>query len=350
MRRARPFPRCRAVGLKPAVESLEQRGLLSVVAPSATSDLPVSFMHRGTLTVAAAGTDPQGGRLSSTPASENGLNAQAGTAKTVDGKDLTQSLSARDNGDEGHSTAGKDPSEVLTTSLAARDNLDAISADRRSTSHDGGAREVAEPLSIVERRSIEETSSIGLTDDAPAADPETVSGSAGDAALDALGAGSVVAWAPGSGLSLGMLAAGPGELGATGAVVWGPEIIRPTAQYADHPAGDQARTPVNELPAEPALLNPSLGQLVDRALHGDWDALDGELRRFLSRLGGDADAPAERGWALSWPLWIGAAAVTVLARQAMHRPGRFFRRPRPFGARVPHHQPIPVGPWPLSSR
>jgi hypothetical protein len=350
MRLARPIPRCRAVGLKPAVESLEQRGLLSVVAPSTTAGLTASYVHRGTLTVAPSGADPQTGHLTSPQASESGSDPQARTSKTVDGKDLTQSLTARDSGDGGDNTAGKDPSEVLTTSLAARDDADAISADRRSTSHDSATRDVADSLPLVERRSIEQTSTIGITNEALAASAETTSGSAADAALEPLDASSLVAWAPGSGLSFGVLGAGPGESAASSAVLWSAEIGRPAALSTANPPGDLPRFPVNEVMEEPEAPDSTWGNLVDRALHGDWDALDGEFRRFLTRLGGDADGPADRGWALSWSLWIGAATVTVAARQVLQRHGRFCRRPRPFGAGPLRHQPVPVGPWPLSSR
>jgi hypothetical protein len=336
--------------LHPAVESLQERRLLSAVAPSSASDMTVSVVHRGALTVALSAADRQDGRLTSTPTSESGLDEEAGTAKTVDGKGPTQSQGARDDGDGGNTPADKDPSAVATTSLTARDSPNEISATRHSSSHDDPARDVVDSLEFVERRSIEQTSSIGLTDDAPAVEPEQITGAAGDGGLDPLGAASVVAWAPSSGLWFGVPGAGPGELAATGAVVWGPEIVRSAATNTEDPGGDLARSPVTDVLADSAANNSTWGDLVDRALHGDWDGLDGELRRFLSRSGGVADALVERGWAPSWPLWIGAAAITVLARQAFQRRGRFLGRPRLLGELAPHHHPIPVGPWPLSSR
>jgi hypothetical protein len=90
--------------------------------------------------------------------------------------------------------------------------------------------------------------------------------------------------------------------------------------------------------------------LLDGAIHADWEAFDGELRQFLARLGGLADS--QEGRSLSgpaWPFWICAATAVLVARRASHGRWRLFGRPVTGKIRGSGDRPIPVGPWPLGS-
>jgi hypothetical protein len=89
------------------------------------------------------------------------------------------------------------------------------------------------------------------------------------------------------------------------------------------------------------------GGLLEDGLRADWEAVDGELRRFLSRLGGVPASPEGRGEASVWRVWIAAATLLVLARRASTgRRGR-VRQPASGGAWAAAHGPGPVAPWPM---
>ena len=83
-----------------------------------------------------------------------------------------------------------------------------------------------------------------------------------------------------------------------------------------------------------------------RALHSDWEGVDGDLRRFLARLGGPADDPDGAGAGPACRLWIAAATALVAAHQASSRHRWPFGRPTPGASRQPDRL-VPVDPWPL---
>ena len=89
-------------------------------------------------------------------------------------------------------------------------------------------------------------------------------------------------------------------------------------------------------------------ELLDAAIHADWEAVDGELRQILTRLSGvtgSADGGPSRSL---WLAWIGAAGALLLARRASHRGRPLFRRSLTAESSARRrHGPFPVGPWPL---
>src|SRR5262249_12663895 len=72
-----------------------------------------------------------------------------------------------------------------------------------------------------------------------------------------------------------------------------------------------------------------------------------DLRHFLARLGGLADATDGPGSGPAWPLLIAATTALVLAHRASYGPRRRFRRPVAAAAWAAGHGPVPGAPWPL---
>ena len=89
-------------------------------------------------------------------------------------------------------------------------------------------------------------------------------------------------------------------------------------------------------------------ELMDAAVNADWEAVDGELRQFLARLGGLTRSADGRPSRSLWLAWLGAAGALLVARRASHRGRPLFRRllTGESSARR-HHGPFPVGPWPM---
>jgi hypothetical protein len=86
---------------------------------------------------------------------------------------------------------------------------------------------------------------------------------------------------------------------------------------------------------------------LDGPLGADWAAVDAELRQFLSRLGGLADATSALEAGAAWRLWIAAAMILVLARRGSSGPWRLLRPTATGAARDSARRPVPIGPWPL---
>jgi hypothetical protein len=91
------------------------------------------------------------------------------------------------------------------------------------------------------------------------------------------------------------------------------------------------------------------GDVLEGALHPDWDAVDGELRQFLSRLRRLAETPDGYGMGASWAVWIGAASAMILASRAARGPQRLFRRRAPAVVWALPRDPAPVSPWPMGA-
>jgi hypothetical protein len=89
--------------------------------------------------------------------------------------------------------------------------------------------------------------------------------------------------------------------------------------------------------------------LLEGATRGDWEAVDGELRQFLSGLGGLAEHTNESEVGRTWPLWIGMATALLMARRASSGRRRLFRRSVQEALWASSRRPVPVGPWPLGS-
>lgn len=318
------MPGRRAALLGSAIETLETRGLLSVVAPVGAAHSEVADGYRGVVEVAAHPAERQGGRISSSETAESRPDDLARTARP-------------------------DGGSALAPSPAVRDNSDAASANKRPTSRDVATRELTDPL-LVESRSSDPSAITAPTDEPPATEPGTMSGFAGDAALDPAGAASVLGWASGVVMPVIVsLANSPGRVvGVDGRPVAG----RGASEVAAAPAGPVAVVAEREIPAPaPADMQTATtwGGLLEEALHPDWEAVDGELRQFLSRLDVLADAPDGRGGWPSWPLWMGVATAVLVARRASRGSRRLFRRPAPGSVWLLDGHPVPVGPWPMGS-
>lgn len=77
----------------------------------------------------------------------------------------------------------------------------------------------------------------------------------------------------------------------------------------------------------------------------DWEAIDRDLRQILDGLGLPGVREASRA-GLAWVPWVGVVAGAYLSHRAAAGRRRLFRRDR--SPRL-SPDPLPVGPWPLSS-
>ena len=115
--------------------------------------------------------------------------------------------------------------------------------------------------------------------------------------------------------------------GSFGDVVNGPQSWRGDRSTGRGPLGDELRElAITAVIADPSAAAPAWAELLDGALNPDWEAIDQEMRRFLSGIGGLTDHSGEWGVGEAWLLWIGAAAALSLAHRASEGPRRFFRR------------------------
>ena len=87
--------------------------------------------------------------------------------------------------------------------------------------------------------------------------------------------------------------------------------------------------------------------LLEGALHADWEGLDGELRQFLSGFGRPDERADGYGGASTWPLCIVAATALLVARRTANAHRRLFRRPVDASLWASARRPVPFGPWPL---
>ena len=326
-------PARRARSRVSAIEILEVRGLLSVMAP--IRSVPIEFAASdppAILVVASASTRPD----------DHSTSAQTASASAKP--------DARDRAPKG------DDDNPADSASDARNTSNSAGAIRRSNSSNASRRELADAL-IVDPRNTDPESS-ALTGDAPSTGPELMSGLGGgdvpDLAttpLSLLGSAQDTANLPGLGLD-GRAA------GASTAATMPPSsgTVDPSLensgdrQSAPGPTGDQQgqhSVSVAASNAGPAIS--AWANLLSGTLHADWDAVDVDLRQFLARLGGLTDDSAGPGSGPAWPFWLGAATVLIVARRASSGRRRLFRRPVAGELRGFTRRPIPVGPWPLGS-
>jgi hypothetical protein len=342
------MPGCRAALHRPTMERLEGRGLLSVLAPTPSAESDVAAVDRGAAEVAS---------------SESAANR--------DGDRITSIGTTRDAGDDSAHTTRSDDGTVLSPSLGDRNNLDAIGSIKRSAGENAEMRELEDALfSVMRVRDLVLTTE--PTDDLPATGSEPTSVNAGGAAGDPAGLASALGWAPATAMpaitapnnppslvvgidartGLGPQASATVTASPVSAVevVLGSEIpgmaLWTMPRTPDDQANESSQPSVSATMAGEAPAT-SWGDLLEGALPSDWDGIEGQLRRFLSRLGGLADAADGRGAGLSWHLWIGTATALILARRAAWGPQRWFRRPAPETIGLSAHRPVPEGPWPL---
>jgi hypothetical protein len=311
-RTRRPQPR--RAGFRGAViEMLEARGLLSAVAAPIRST-PAELSTAGQTAALVA---------SSVPGSQD-----------VPGT-LQQTV------------APSSPDEHARTTTKVDDgNSSSSASDDRNNSESSGAL----------KRSIPKTSSQRQLSESPVSDPrspdlesrESISEGSQNGADPLFGGGAGDLAEPAAAISTASTALA----GSSAAIAPTVEISAPAP--ADPPPvsdvrGDRSPAVVvlvaSSAPASPV---PSSTDLLDAAIHADWEAVDGELQQFLSRLAGLPRSPDGRPSRPVWLAWIGAAGALLVARRASHRGRRLFRRSVTGEASTGSgRRPIPIGPWPL---
>jgi hypothetical protein len=326
------------------VETLEVRGLLSAVT-------------------AIRSTFPDGPDGYRSPVAE--------IATTVASHPAVHATSSDNDADErAHTPSKSSASSYGAEPAVARITPTASGGIRRLTSQDVSSRTVPGPASAGARGV--ELGTWTTTANASLIDPYATSAALGDES-DGVPATSVVGWGQASGASPGGsnstgAAQGPGQDGrsADGPVA-SAASIQPSGtvallvswQEAGVSASDADR-PTPESEEDAANLSSAESDAPDREGQGttwaevlegslcpDWESVDGELRRFLARLGGGADRPVVSD---PWPLgrlWIAAAVALALGSRASAGRRRLFRRPVLGAAWAPVRRPVPIGPWPL---
>jgi hypothetical protein len=330
--------RRRASLRRSAIERLEVRDLLSAMGPVRPTHVELPDSYQGVAEVVSSIATLQDGRITSRHPAGSGLDDRDRIARAGNGNGLAP-LSTVPNGSE---------TAVET---------------KRPPSQDAAPRELADPLVFEARRT--DTASDALAGDPPALGQEMAPGVSGGAASDSAVASSVVGWAPGTAMAVimsaiilpgefdgsdgraGASAAGTSPAGSVGNVVRELEIPEPAPGDArmalDLPGDEPLKFPVRVADSDRDA--PAWANLLEGALHLDWDVVDGELRQFLSGLGGLAQHPDGYGARPTWPLWIGAATALLLARRAGWR--RLSPRPVQGVLWESPRRPVPVGPWPM---
>jgi hypothetical protein len=286
----------------------------------------------------------------------------SGPLKPADHSTATEATSKAD--DRGHGDKGDDGNPPAST-LDDRTNSDSAGAIRRPSSNSASQRELDDSL-VVEARS-DDFESTESTEDTPPIGPELISGLAGGevsdpaAALGYVGSGldavmsiiNSLANPSGRGFGLDGRVAGASAVTSAGTIVTSLENAGANGGDPESAPGvsKDGRGPLLMPPAAsdsaPAIL--AWADLLNGAIHADWEAVDVDLRHFLAGLGGLADAPAGPGSGPAWPFWLGAATALFVARRASAARRQLFRRPVAGEPRKFAHRPIPVGPWPLGS-
>ncbi len=171
--------------------------------------------------------------------------------------------------------------------------------------------------------------------------PEATSGVDGGPAPEHDGAASVIGWAngsvtqglnslansinliggldgrPGAGLDALLLVSAPAGSASDVANPEGPGARAGAVEMAAAFVGDDASRFV--LPLAASASEPrerTWGDVLQVALHPDWEAVDGELLQFLARLGGLADAHDGHAEGPPWLFLMGAAAALILGQRA----------------------------------
>ena len=237
---------------------------------------------------------------------------------------------------------------------------------RRSTSQDVSSRDLEDTVVAV-AHGIEPNSSSPMSD-SPLV--QNMTGAGGERS-DGPSAGSVVAWSPAGAAAppassvnptdgMTRLDSRPGAaapmaiaqpLGSMVLLISGPELAGPMLERSGSIPDDRGDTRMlsSIAPADPDgdAGGPVWTELLEGALCADWDAVDGELRQFLARLSGLADASSGRdAWRVG-RLWIAAAAALVLARRRSSRRRQLVRRSLAGADRDSVRGALPIGPWPL---
>jgi hypothetical protein len=323
------------------LERLEARGLLSVLAPIKSVRIDPTDNDGSAAEVGSSAATRQAAHSTSPGPAGSGLNGLGRTPKSS-------------------------PGNLPASTPVVRNNPVASGALRRSTPADPTPRDVPDPLSLVRHN---EPATGG---DSASNEQETMS-VLGGSAFDPVGSASLVGWAPGTAMPVvmalanppdrlagfdGRASAGPGSSAAITSPTGSVAYIAPGAETLEVVASDVSAVtslrggefgPLSIAGTAPdgGASSPAWADLIDGALRSDWEGVEGDLRQFLARLGGLADATDGPAWGPAWPLCIAATTALVLAHRASYGPRRLFRRPVAAAALTSGHGPVPVGPWPL---
>ncbi len=345
--KGKPCHRRRSRGA--ALERLEGRSLLSALAPvrSTYLELPDGYP-------VAAEVD------SSAAARQVDRTGSGETAASVT--------------DDAGRTERSGDGEVLSSPPGERVKSGAAGSSRRSNPHEIGSHDLLEPLLLVSR-SLDAASTSLAGDAQTTSGLELIAGLGGGDSIDTAGAASLVGWAPGtatpatlslanpSGRGLGPDGrAGPGNPGfwvsaAGGGPMDSVGLLVPDAGNFGPTAGDVRQATDLHADVDSPLArvaDPDRGgrssawaDILESALHPDWEAVDGDLRQFLSRLIDLDRSAVGHGEGPEWLLCIGFATTLILASRSSHGRWSWICRAAPWSAGVSGRHPFPVGPWPL---
>lgn len=336
----RGVPARRVASVGAVIETLEVRGLMSTLIPSRLPHELAEPDHR--------------------PA-EVGSSAVAGpTMRNSSAKSLSSPL------DDQARTTRPPEGSVPAPSSAARSNPVVTGASKRSTARDISLRLLADPLAAEIRHP--DPMSNAQADITSLAAQETISGANSGAGSDPAGPSSLVTWTQSAAMPIAVTAANPCDLLAGlegrvpglrtsgtgsvsprsfGSISLGLDIPGPGPVVHATALDINGNVPSQLPSAAAAARGQDLADLLEGALHPDWDSVDRELRDFLAELGGMATDAREPRAQPRWLIWVGAAAALLLTRRTWYRPRRFFDRPVRGAPRISAHGTVSVGPWPL---
>lgn len=166
---------------------------------------------------------------------------------------------------------------------------------------------------------------VGLTDRASGTEPRGANG----------------LWSPGTTAPAAVWSTGPGEVSAA-------EVGEGDRTF--HTVGALRVPRLADLGSNREAKSPALAELIDGALHPDWEAVDREFRQFLAGTGDSLDAGNAGRGGHRWLARIGALAVAIATqrtvagrrRRAWSRLGMTVLAGHAAGRREV------IGPWPLS--
>jgi len=336
----------RAKWRRSALETLEGRRVPSTTAVALPMhvDLPDGYHGVAEVDSAMSADAFARGRMAPRPSSSGGLDVPGRTPRSGD-------------------------RSVPGTSVDVSSNAETVDETKRPPLENVVARDLTDSLMSAARR-IDPTSE-PLAGDPASSESEMMSGLGGGAgsATDSATATSVVGWAPGASMPVTMSAAVPrGPVVSPDGRGGAPAVeIRTAGSVANvvpelegrEPAPSDAATASGMPGVEPTPLPlavrlsvwdrdpPGWANVLEGGLRPEWEAVDRELRQFLSGLGGLVQQTDEPGTGPAWPLWIGAATALVLARRASSDRRRLFRRAVPGAFWVSPRRLVPVNPWPM---
>ncbi len=321
------------------VELLEGRGLLSTFALVRSIPLELPEVNQAPALVVSSVPRRQDDR--STAPDTTAVSKPAEHDRAEKGNDGNSSDSTpivrRDSGGSGALRRSN------SNNSSERELLD--SPDSESHSADLEARALTDDAPLSESEPISGPGSGDSSD--PAAAP--VAGSALEAGMSAINSAAnpsagASALDPRSGSFAAASVASASTPGSSGpdvaaSLVPGPATSPGAHGTASNNSGDQRSDAT--LPAF------SPANLLDAAIHADWEGVNGEFRQFLASLGSFTDSSDGHGSQPAWPLWFGAVTAMLVARRASHRGRRFFGRRQTDEDAASGRCRSQAGPWPL---